>query len=55
MLGAALGAQTTNTSGPDLTVPVRNDATNVNVAAFNHEHTVSTVQPTFILNYIIKT
>jgi hypothetical protein len=55
VLGAALGAQTTNTSGPDLTVPVRNDATNVNVAAFNHEHTVSTVQPTFILNYIIKT
>jgi microcystin-dependent protein len=55
VLGAALGAQTQNTGGENTDNPVRNDATNVNVASSGHVHGVSVIQPTFILNYIIKT
>lgn len=53
-LGAAGGAETDESNAPVSTTPVRNDATNVNVATFDHTHTVSIVQPTIILNYIIR-
>ena len=57
-LGAALGAQSgsANTSQPDSAASVDFDAPDANVAAQFHVHsfTNSTVQPTIILNYIIR-
>jgi hypothetical protein len=54
-LGATLGAQSSTTGGPGSDVPVSNSSTNVNVGDGFHTHGVNVVQPTFILNYIIKT
>ena len=55
-LGATGGLQSLNTSAqsPGGTL-VRNDATNVSVTLDGHTHSVVVVQPTIILNYIIKT
>jgi len=50
-LGAALGAQTANTNGASALTTTSGGA---QVAAFDHIHTVSTVQPTRILNCIIR-
>jgi microcystin-dependent protein len=55
VLGAALGTQSVSSGGPGSEVPVSNTSTNVNVGADGHTHSVTVVQPTFILNSIIKT
>jgi microcystin-dependent protein len=55
VLGAALGSQQVTSGGPGSATPVRNDATNVNVGTVDHTHQVNIVQPTIVLNYIIKT
>jgi microcystin-dependent protein len=55
VLGAALGTQSVSSGGPGSEVPVSNTSTNVNVGADGHTHSVTVVQPTIVLNYIIKT
>jgi microcystin-dependent protein len=55
-LGATGGFQSLNSSAQSPAGQlVRNDATNVSVALDGHTHTVQVVQPTIVLNYIIKT
>jgi microcystin-dependent protein len=55
VLGAALGTQSVSSGGPGSEVPVSNTSTNVYVGADGHTHSVTVVQPTIVLNYIIKT
>jgi microcystin-dependent protein len=56
VVGAALGSQLSGSvSSPTGTVPVSNSSTNVNVGDAFHVHNVNVVQPTIVLNYIIKT
>jgi hypothetical protein len=52
-LGASGGLQQANTGGASSLAPVRNDASNINVAQ-EHSHTVTVVQPTMLINYVIR-
>jgi hypothetical protein len=52
-LGAAGGQQTP--TGPNDSQGVDAGAPTTNVASINHTHAAGSIQPTFILNYIIKT
>jgi hypothetical protein len=54
VLGAALGAQTATTGGPSATTAVESTAPTQNAADIGHTHSASTVQPTIILNYLIR-
>jgi hypothetical protein len=51
-LGAAGGAQTP--PGPNATLAVDTSAPTQNAADFGHTHVGGSIQPTLILNYIVR-
>ena len=53
-LGATGGFQLVNSDGPNSQVAATQTTADINIPALAHIHQVSTVQPTIILNYIIR-